>query len=638
MKLNNVTQARLSQLFYGLLFIALMGASEPEASNYFLFPINPGQRGYLSGNFGELRSNHFHAGIDIKTGGRTGLPVYAAANGYVSRIKVSTSGYGNALYVQHPNGNTTVYAHLREFNEEIEAYVEAEQYRRQRFEVEMFPDKGELAVKKGKPVGKSGNSGSSGGPHLHFEIRNSRQQPLDPLQFRFSEFVDNIPPLVRKIALVTLDKDSRINGAFGRFEFPVRYSGGNYVVKQPIHATGRIGIEMAAYDQANGVGNLYGINRIRVKQNGQEIFYQHIDKFSFSQSRQINVHINYANFRKNGTRRFFKLYLDKGNQLPFYKVNGTRGSVVVPDKKEQEIEISLNDHYDNERKVSLTLIPEPAETVADDDNIYSDNRPYYVQGNILKLYAPFGTGQANFYLRRMPYSRKADYVAGNKDVYLWNVNQGIPDSVVIQNETIRFPHASLVPGKTDFKLYGNRYTVHFPDYALFDTTFVEMYHQYDSLNEREVFHIHEDLVPLKGNYSITLKPEKNYPDKNRTAIYAFDEDNEVYYQGGEWQGNEISLKTRYFGNYTLLTDTVAPEIRPTDLQGNRISFKITDKLSGVDTYEGRINGEWVLMVYDAKNDYLWSKPRNSQLPLKGNFTLKVTDNAGNSKTIERALN
>ena len=138
----------------------------------------------LAGTFGELRSNHFHAGIDIKTQQRQGLPVYAIADGTVTRIKVSLWGYGKVLYLAHPDGHTSVYAHLQKFSPEIEAYIKRIQYERRSYEIEVFPDFGELSVKKEELIAYTGNTGGSSGPHLHFEIRNSiSEKPVNPLLY-----------------------------------------------------------------------------------------------------------------------------------------------------------------------------------------------------------------------------------------------------------------------------------------------------------------------------------------------------------------------------------------------------------------------------------------------------------------------
>ena len=162
-----------------LFFISVSMAQNSYPQDYFQSPLEIPL--ILSGTFAELRSNHFHSGLDIKTQQQSGLKVMAAASGFVSRIKVSHFGYGKALYITHPNGYTTVYAHLQNFNPEIDAYIKHRQYKNESYEIELFPKAGELLVNNGDIVAYSGNTGGSGGPHLHFEIRNKQEHPMNPM-------------------------------------------------------------------------------------------------------------------------------------------------------------------------------------------------------------------------------------------------------------------------------------------------------------------------------------------------------------------------------------------------------------------------------------------------------------------------
>ena len=308
-----------------LIFIPFVN-SIAQNSNYYIFPIRTGQQNFLSGNMGEMRSNHFHAGIDIKTGGVEGLPIYAAADGFISRIKTSSWGYGNALYVQHPNGESTVYAHLLNYSDPIQDYVRAAQYAQKTFEIELFPERDKFPVKQGEVIAFSGNTGGSGGPHLHFEIRDKNQEVLNPLTYKFSEVVDNIPPDIDRIALITLEKDARINDQFGRFEFSLSQSGSKYQIKESISLHGLVGIELLGYDRANGANNRNGISCIETFMDEELIFYQNIAKFSFSETRDILAFHNYPIYKQTG-RRFYKLYVDEGNSLPFYSQTKNKGKL-----------------------------------------------------------------------------------------------------------------------------------------------------------------------------------------------------------------------------------------------------------------------------------------------------------------------
>jgi len=194
------------------LMLLLVGASSLAQSNipkdYFGKPLDIPL--ILSGSFGELRSNHFHSGLDIKTQQRTGLPVYAPADGYVSRIKVGHYGYGKALYIKHPNGYSTVYAHLERYAGKIQDYVKKQQYRKESYEIELFPKADLLPVYKGDLIGYSGNTGSSGGPHLHFEIRDASSRPMNPMLFGL-DVPDTRRPLLNSVMVYPVGDSAHVD-------------------------------------------------------------------------------------------------------------------------------------------------------------------------------------------------------------------------------------------------------------------------------------------------------------------------------------------------------------------------------------------------------------------------------------------
>jgi murein DD-endopeptidase MepM/ murein hydrolase activator NlpD len=217
---------------------------ESYPKGYYQFPITPGSPNTLAGGLGDLRTNHFHAGIDIRTQQREGLSVYAAAEGYVYKVAVQRSGYGNVIYLRHPNGQTTVYGHLLKFSDKLADWVRAEQYKKQSFEIDLFPAPGQFSFRKGEVIALSGNTGGSAGPHLHFEIRDSRDNYLNPLYFGFREIRDVTPPKFVSLAIRPLDINGRVNGQFDRRVYnTVKQKDGSYRLAYPVTATGLIGID-----------------------------------------------------------------------------------------------------------------------------------------------------------------------------------------------------------------------------------------------------------------------------------------------------------------------------------------------------------------------------------------------------------
>ena len=631
---------RLSKRIAGLLafLVLVILTSIKLEDNYYLFPIKPGQRNYLSGNFCELRSSHLHAGLDIKVGGVVGAPVHATASGYISRIKISVGSYGNALYLQHPNGTTSVYAHLHEFNDQIQRYVKEAQYKNKSFTIELFPGKNELSVKQGEVLGKAGNSGSSGGPHLHFEIRDASQQPLDPLQFQFKEIVDRVPPYVRKISLTTLGIDSRINGQFGRFEFAVKAQGNTYTIEEPIDIYGTVGVEMAAYDKATGVSNIYGVKRTELRLDGKSQYVCDMEKFSFAQAKNIHVHTNYEErYRQN--RTFYKLYVDDGNTLPFYTTNEQQGLLTIRDSEAHPVSITLTDINGNEAVAKFTLQGRTSWPDHLTTRYFSkpyNHKNYHVRNNVLQLFAPadknpegiYEKKPAKFFANRMNYEELPAYLVNDVAVYLWDLRQGVPDSVAMASGTQRLSLKMKVPSGRAFSYYQPTMDITFPRSSLFDTLYLET--DYYEEDEREVFRIHEGNVPLQRNISVELKP-RFLPDgpQDKMAVYHVSNAGDLGFAGGAWKGNTITFSTRGFGNYVLAVDTVPPVVTPLSVNSERIRFKIEDAMSGLNSYEVRVNGEWVLMHYDYKQDLIWSDRLDESKPFAGEAELVTKDNAGN---------
>ncbi|MFR9165304.1 MAG: M23 family metallopeptidase [Dysgonomonas sp.] len=247
---------------------------------------------YLSANFGELRNNHFHSGIDIKTQGVINKPVYSVADGYISRISVSPSGYGLALYITHPEtGQTSVYGHLESFIPSVEKYVKSKQYEQESFRVNLSPEKNEFPVKRGQLIAYSGNTGSSGGPHVHFEIRDTEtEHPLDPLVYYTDIIKDNVPPDLRGIAVYPIAEKGVVNNSSTPLRQNVtKAKNGNYLpLKTDISAWGTIGIGVKAYDKMSATSNIYGVKIVRLYVDDNKVFESDINRYSFDETRALN--------------------------------------------------------------------------------------------------------------------------------------------------------------------------------------------------------------------------------------------------------------------------------------------------------------------------------------------------------------
>lgn len=626
---------KLSKIAISILIIfgtahSLLG--QQVSKNYYLFPIKPGQRNYLAGTMGELRSTHFHAGLDVKTDGVSGLPIYASADGYVTRIKISPGGYGNALYMRHTNGTYTVYAHLSRYEDKIARYILKEQYKKESFSIELFPSQGQFQFKKGNIIAYSGNSGSSSGPHLHFEIRDKNQDVLNPLQYGFEEIVDNTAPTVQKIALVPLDINSRVNQVFQRTIFTPIRNGNEYTINRNISASGLIGVEILTYDRQNGVTNKNGVQIINLKIDGLDWFNQEINKISFATTRDVLALTNYQVMKVAGSR-YNKLYISDGNRLKFYSQIKNNGKIRVIDGKEHQLEITLRDSYGNQSKLRFKITGEklPVGIQATQKLLLKEENPYIDQ-NTLVIKAEVKDKQAPYafvYANRMQHKVTPSYFLNKDAVYLWNLMYALPDSINICGEKQYFNFQAMVPSKSIFNFYNKHLNINFPKNSLYDSLFLTTNYTVNSDSTLESFEIGPIHTPLKKRLSVTLKPKLRYPDKKKYKAYRVADKDNFSYEGGQWLKDNFTFKTRDLGKYVLLSDPIPPTISPVSLNTKQIRFKIEDELSGVKSFKLLVNGSWVLMNYDYKRNLIWSEKLDPAADFKGEVKLIVEDNCGN---------
>lgn len=358
-----------------LILLNTVAAQTAPPKGYFINPMEIPL--VLSGTFGELRTNHFHAGLDIKTQQREGIPVKAAAAGYVSRINVSLWGYGNALYITHPNGYTTVYGHLKQFSPEIDAYVRKKQYEKESFTIRLYPKSEELKVSQGQTIALSGNSGSSGGPHLHYEIRDVKQDIQNPFDFGL-KVPDHKNPSIQAAFAYSRNDSSQVNQSNKIVQLVINRKLDGDLQANTIYAHGEIGFGINAYDRLDGALNRNGIYQLDMSVNGKEIFRFKVDKFSFSESRWINSYIDYERLKRL-RQRVQKCFVDhEQNKLSLYKEIENKGIVRVKDSAEYEVVVTARDYEGN---FSRLIIP----VVGKKDTIIARNvikkTPYYFKSN-----------------------------------------------------------------------------------------------------------------------------------------------------------------------------------------------------------------------------------------------------------------
>ncbi|NQU51839.1 MAG: M23 family metallopeptidase [Bacteroidetes bacterium] len=530
----------------------------------------------LSGNFAELRSNHFHSGIDIKTQGVTGITVHSAADGFVCRIAVSPTGYGNVLYVNHPNGTTTVYGHLNNFRDDIAKYVKENQYLQKLFKVDLQVLPGKFPVKKDEIIAKSGDSGSSGGPHLHFEIRdNQSEKPLNPLKYGF-DIKDKIPPKVRSLMIVPLSETSHVKQDTRKRRFQIVFYDGKYHIENnpvvPVY--GEIGFAIEVNDYLDNAYNKCGIYSLQLTVDDELYFSHQLDQFSFDESRYINSHIDYETYI-DLNRRFQKTWVEPGNKLSTYNFLKENGSFKATGNGIHKIQIQLKDTYGNTSTLEFRVKNQPSEIVK----------------------------TSKMFLEKFNY--KTDNKFKTNDIEL-----NIPEGAMYSDLNFEYKTMPVSPG-------------------------------YYS----EIHVVHKNTVPLHKNASIRIKP-KNLPEylqSKALLVNIDDKTGNIWSAGGNFDKGWITTTIRLFGHYAVKIDTISPSIKPLSIktnntltEANRIRFKISDDLAGIEKIEGLLDGKWALFEYDAKNNLITHKFDKKRFEFNKNhhLVLTVSDYKNNITTYE----
>lgn len=519
----------------------------------------------LSGNFGELRSNHFHSGIDFKTQGVEGKPIHSVQDGYVSRISVSPWGYGNGLYITHPDGTTTVYGHLQKFSQKITAYLKEKQYEQESFNVNLSLTPDELPVKEGELVALSGNTGSSGGPHLHFEVRDTEtEEPMDPIEYYKDLIKDTQAPKIQGIMVYSMPGKGVVNGSRRKLELkPVTAKNGKQTLTGKIEAWGEIGLAVKGYDYMDNTSNIYGIKDITLTADSQVIFHSNLDRFAFDESRYLNSFTDFEEWKEH--RSFYiKSFVDPGNRLRFIE-SLNRGILTIDEPRTYHLTYQLADAFGNTTRLSIQIegkeqpIPEVDTENTELFHWWSDNR-FGVKG--IRLTIPKGNLYDDLYFR---YSVKEDSTA-------------LGATHILHNKPVAF-HKSA---KLSLRL------------------------QTDTLENKQQY----GIVRLQnGRRSWT---------------------------GGVYRNGWVDADIKEMGSYTLGQDLVPPTITPlnpaTWVSKQAIALRLSDNLSGVQTYRGEIDGQYVLFEMNSKSviTYHFDKERLA----RGKHTLKlvVTDACGNQST------
>ncbi|MES2386990.1 MAG: M23 family metallopeptidase [Bacteroidota bacterium] len=596
---------------------------------YFLFPIRPGKQNYLNGNMGELRSNHFHGGLDIRTEYRTDLPVYAAAEGYIEKAEIESNGYGKLLIMRHPNGLRTVYAHLNSFEPKLANWVREQQYRLESFVVSVSPPRERFYYKKGEVIALSGNTGASKGPHLHFEIRDSLDGIVNPLLFDFPEIKDTRAPYFARAAFRPLAINGRVENQFERKEFAVHKVGRNYAVTGTVKVWGTLGLELMALDRMNDGSQRAGITCMDMQLDGKDIYFHSLAHLSDREARQINNHLVYDNYVRTGSR-FQKCYVDDGNELKNYRSLDKLGKITIFDDKKHTLTVNISDAHGNSSTLTATLLGNPPEDLLPNPQV---NGPvkflHRAEENTLlvtvrNMGAPDKT--LTLFSGGKPFQLSPAYRKANETMFLWDLRKGVADSVRVANCCDRYSYKRVITTAEGSALNSGNIALDFITGNLFDTLYMEI--KEDA--EDRAISVHNPLTPLQSPIGISMKPLPGLVNRDKTAAYLdLNRGKMLKYIGGKWDNDVIKFHSKVLGRFTLATDNIPPTIKV--LVANRAHFKakIYDNRSGIASWRATLNGKFLLMMYEHKQNMIFSETLIPDTPLSGKLELSVTDNMGN---------
>lgn len=556
-----------------IITVTLNISSQTVKEKLFISPLKDAPS--LSASFAELRNDHFHSGLDYRTGGVTGKEVMAAAEGYVYRIAVSPSGFGKAVYIRHPSGYSTVYAHLKSFRPDIEEYVKKKQYEMKSFSVSLFPSEDQFKVGRGEVIAWSGNSGGSSGPHLHFEVRDSgTEETLNPLNFDMG-VTDHTRPVIDKIFLYPLYGNSSVNKGHGRLTLKTVAANGSYTIPAgPVPVIyGQTGIGLKCYDNLDNSSNKCGIYSIEMLVDSIKVYCFTADRFSFSESRYLNSLVDYK-AKVTDNEYIHKLFIQPGNRLSMYDCRVNSGVLKFRDDREHSISIVVRDAAGNKSSASFKI------------KSLSEPPVPPVEVSCSKI---------------IPFARASDFTA-----------DGI---------RVHFPAGTFYD--TLFLVYNVR-----RDIRTFLSPVHSVHDETVAVHDKYRLSIRPDtvLAGMEGKMCLAMLNTKGNPS------YVGGDLRYGYVSA------DVNKLGDYVVTVDTLPPSIKPSFASgANLTGKQLfTVTITDEFSGIKSYDTWIDGVWVLAEYDAKNNLLIYRPETPVL--KENtlhqMELTVTDNRGNRSILK----
>ena len=568
----------LIRLYFALALTLTHTASHAQRldPSYYDYPLR-NVAGYYSANFGEMRPNHFHSGTDFKTDGVEGKPVVAAADGYVSRVLHSPSGYGLALYINHPNGTMTVYGHLSSFRKDIAEFVYNERHRLKRSKIDVACKPNQFIVRRGEEIARSGNTGSSQGPHLHYEIRDLRsQKTLNIIAQGVVKPKDRISPYIMKLHYIEIDSVRGVAIHAPRKTYSVGKTGDNtYRLRSstPIKVGRRGYFVVETSDRKDDCANTYGVYNMVAKIDGSKYFEYRNDGFTFDLSRYCNA-VSYYPIQRNTRNEAMRVAAMPGGTKYFYPTAKNRGIIGCRDGEKRNVEFLITDDCGNTSQFEFEI-----EGKADSECFKGelDNNAVIAHYND-------------------DFTHKLDDSFGIM----------IPKGALYESIAIDIKRSDITP-KTDSTV-----VILSPAYS-----------------------VHDADTPLHKSMTIIFNNSVNGVLQPHTTMALVGNNGNVSYVGGRYRHNRHVAQTSSFGTYCLVADIAAPHIRPNFKMGEdcssrrNISFRLSDNFSGISSYIATIDGRWVAIDYAKGRATIDLNAENISGGKEHIIELKVTDSCGN---------
>jgi hypothetical protein len=585
----------MKHLFYCITLILLTSFADPTVSSsnqkepapqypqgYFQPPV--GHSLALSGTFGELRPHHFHAGIDIAPDKKLDKePIYAAAEGYVSRINIQGGGYGQALYINHSNGYKTVYGHLDKFMPAIQAFLRQKQYEKEQFEQDITLQPNEIPIARGQYIGNMGNRGHSFGEHLHFEIRDTKtDRPINPLLFGF-DVPDNIAPSLQLLKAYFMNDKKEVLDT--KTIYPVKKGENQYGIQGDTLTINApyVAFAVKTNDKDNSKNGDNGVFSIELKENDNTAYKFKTETCPFSETRYMNAHVDYREWAQRNSF-FHRTFILPGNHLSMYETKVNNGIVHVHDGV-KKIDITTADIAGN--KATISFYVQAAEPIMLSKSM---TYTYFLPVNEPSIIKPDG---AHFY-----FPKNSFY----ENIYL-NFNQS-----------------------RAFGTEGGTYGEYSPTYYIQDA--------YKPIHAMYTINLKPQNLP------------DSLHNKAFIAYCAREEGGRIYSCGGKWsEDGSLMTKNNRFGGYCIMVDQEPPTIKPVSFQydmrkASRLAFKIRDNYepAGIGeglTYRAEVDGQWLLLEYDSKYDLLFHKFDENRIAYGEHYLkLSVKDSRGNERILE----